>query len=674
MQDDNSLFNAIKQAALQRDEVQLRQWVTADVCLDQFQPGIEPTTVSTTLIAEAKDQGDAEQQYIEAAYLLVRHGANDNPLAYALARYGYFVRMRQFLEDNPVPGYVKYALYGLADGGYAEQLGEFSEHPDFGHTSLLSTLLYRCAIICDDPAAAQQHFANASIRDVLHFHAMRGDAEQVNELVADKQAFKVRTAISGYAFGGHIKSAQDLIKGSPNDEEHEERVRAVASGYAATGRFDEVERLLKDSAVPPHIYNAIAYGYAGSGYWGPLATLRKRFDEAIEHGDIESGDIETPIAAGMAAGGHYDRLVALLRGYDATIDLHRSVVFYLAGAGYIGEVRNFLLRDNSDAGLVNYAVAGFLRGCLVNQAVILYNEKHRYIDDKALAARNRAIQDADAYDAVMAFRRRVRPSLLRRITLWHSLGGWKSRLLFYGSIGVAGLLATLVVTGVIPAFGFLAVFGVGLPATLITALFLATAVMALTVGVLLLARHGRSLIFNSLQDLVVNNKFRVLLGAGLGVALFLLLTVVFGVFGAGFSVPLMIVIGIGFALGFTAVSFAIETVVLDWIVTQCILARTALGEKLHLKAKAYSVDHPPAQIGWDETFSDQVGWSNVKMLRHGLNANSQSANDNAPVSMPTAVLGGFLLTLFEALQGKPAGDITQLDCHPPPPVSTPSSG
>jgi len=66
------------------------------------------------------------------------------------------------------------------------------------------------------------------------------------------------------------------------------------------------------------------------------------------------------------------------------------------------------------------------------------------------------------------------------------------------------------------------------------------------------------------ESLLLDNKARLLLGAGLGVTLFLLLTVVFGVFGGGFSVPLMILTGVGFAVGFTVFSLVIEKVFIDW--------------------------------------------------------------------------------------------------------------
>jgi len=257
-------------------------------------------------------------------------------------------------------------------------------------------------------------------------------------------------------------------------------------------------------------------------------------------------------------------------------------------------------------------------------------------------------------------------SLLRRITLWDRLNSWKTRALFYGNVGISVLLVTLVLTGVIPVFGFLAVFGVGLPATIVMALLLAKGMMLLTVGMMLLVPEGRRFVLGSLQNLIVNNKFRLLLAIGLGVTLFVLLTVGFGVFGAHFSLALLVFTGFSFSIRSIVVSYVIEKVGLDWIATRSILRRIGLGKTLKQKAAAYYQQHPRAQRSWGDTFADQFGWSNFRMLRTMQHTSGEGTDDlpcqDDAVSVPAAATGWFIITALEVLTGRETG--TAL-CDPP---------
>jgi len=126
--------------------------------------------------------------------------------------------------------------------------------------------------------------------------------------------------------------------------------------------------------------------------------------------------------------------------------------------------------------------------------------------------------------------------------------------------GSALVALTLLILVVVPELALMG-WPVALP-FIIGALVVSGVLLAVCVG---RDKACRNLMLHAVKSVLFDNKARLFLGAGLGITLFILLTTVFGVFGAGFSVPLLVLIGIGFSVGFIAVSVVFETVLVDWL-------------------------------------------------------------------------------------------------------------
>jgi len=208
-----------------------------------------------------------------------------------------------------------------------------------------------------------------------------------------------------------------------------------------------------------------------------------------------------------------------------------------------------------------------------------------------------------------------KPSWLRRHLLVMGIG----------SIAALAIIVTvaLLVAGVIPPLAFLGA-GTAAIGSVITALFLVSCIVTAALALSVFTTDGRQFFKNILSS----NKARLTLGVGIGVWLLLMLTIGFGVF--SLSLPSMFIVGLGFAVGATLISLAIEHILFDWILFGQLAKRQDIREHINADHTYSGVLAVLTCLG-NHTF----GYKNFEVAE--------------------SVSGAILLSFFDIARGKKAG-------------------